>query len=80
MNHYKEYPFFFFCGKGLRNVRTLPSNDLLVHVIEKLSASVLVDDVDVGSLEGVHQMPVPVVEVDADVLTEVGHALLRLQV
>lgn len=55
----------------------LPGNNLLVHVIEQLSSPVLVDDGEI-CLEGVHQMPVPMVQVDANVLAEVRHALLGL--
>lgn len=51
-----------------------------MHVIEQLSPTVLVDDGAVGGVERVHEVPVPVVQVDADVLAEVRHALLRLRV
>ena len=71
--------FFIFC-QLLATTCHSPGNDLLVHVIEQLSPTVLVDDGAVGRVEGVHEVPVPVVEVDADVLAEVRHALFRFLV
>ncbi|CAH0402946.1 unnamed protein product [Chilo suppressalis] len=53
--------------------------DLLMHVVEQLSPAVLVNDIE-GCVEWVHQMPVPVMQVDADILAEVCHTLLWLRV
>lgn len=51
-----------------------------MHVVEEFAATIFIYDGAVGRVEGVYQVPVPVVEVDADVLAEVRHTLLRLQV
>lgn len=61
----------------LRRRINVPGHDLLVHVVEQLSASVLVHDVDSG-VEGIDQVPVPVMQVDAQVLSEVSHPVLFL--
>lgn len=50
-----------------------------MHVIEEFTPAVFVDDGTV-SFEGVDEMPVPVVEVDAEVLAEVGETVFVLQV
>lgn len=60
-------------------LEVVAGDDLLVHVVEELAAAVLVDDGAVR-LEGVDEVPVPVVEVYAEVLAEVGEAVLLLQV
>lgn len=50
-----------------------------MHVVEELSATVLVHNLPRGVV-GIHQMPVPVVEVDAEILPEVGQAMFLIQV
>jgi hypothetical protein len=57
----------------------VPGDDLLVHVVEQLASPVLGDDLP-RRLERVHQVPVPVVEVDPQVLPEVGQPVLLFQV
>lgn len=52
---------------------------LRVHVVEHLAASVLRDQATVA-VEREHQVPVPVMQVDADILAEVPQTLLRVQV
>lgn len=50
-----------------------------MHVKEQFAASVLVDDV-AGSTVRVHQMPVPMMQVHADVFSKVAHPMLDVQV
>ena len=54
-------------------------DNLLVHIVKELAAPVLLDHIT-GSGEGVDQMPVPVVQVDAQILSEIGQTVLELQV
>lgn len=61
------------------SLKVVACNDLLVHVVEELAAPVLFDHLT-RSRKGVDQMPVPVVQVDAQVLTEVGQTVFQLQV
>lgn len=49
-----------------------------MHVIEQFSASVFVYDLH-GPVERVDQVPVPVMEVDADVFAEVADSVLHVQ-
>ena len=51
----------------------------MVHVVEELAAPVLIDRHS-GSVKRVDEMPVPVVKIDADVLTPVGDAVLWIGV
>lgn len=62
-----------------KSLEIVPRYDLLVHVIEQLTPSILIDYL-AGALERVHQVPVPVVQIDADVLAKVGDAMLQLQI
>lgn len=57
----------------------LPSYNLLMHVIEQFTTSVFVDNA-LWSLKRVHQVPVPVVEVQADIFAEIAEFVLRVQV
>lgn len=53
---------------------------LLVHVVEELAAAILGHNAAIGGLEGVDQMPMPVVKIDAQILAEIPQAMLRLQI
>lgn len=59
---------------------TSPCYNLLVHVEEEFSATVLSDNGSVASREWVHKVPVPVVQIDANILAEVSQAMLLIQV
>ena len=59
--------------------KNLPRHDLLVHVIIEFASPVLDHDLPRPG-EGVHEVPVPVVQVDAQILPEVRHAVLHVQV
>lgn len=51
-----------------------------MHVEEQLSSTVLGDDGSIAGGEWVDQMPVPMVEVNADIFAEVGQAVLLFQI
>lgn len=51
-----------------------------MHVEEQLSTTVLGDDGSIARRERVNQVPVPMVQVDADILAEVRQTVLHLQV
>lgn len=65
------------CFKPSRSAS--PGYDLLVHVEKQLAAPVLVDNVE-RPVERINQMPVPMVQVDADVLAEVADTVLGVQI
>lgn len=50
-----------------------------MHVVEEFTTTVFVDDGTIG-FEGVDEVPVPVVEVDAEVFAEVGETVFVLEV
>jgi hypothetical protein len=60
-------------------LKVVARDNLLVHIVEELSAPVFFDHI-AGAGEGVDQMPVPVVQVDAQILSEIGQTVLELQV
>lgn len=57
----------------------LPCLDLLMHVEEELTTSVLPDNID-RSTEGVDQVPMPVVKVDAYIFSPVGYTMFRFKI
>lgn len=50
-----------------------------MHVVEQFTPAVLVDNV-ARSLERVHQVPVPMVEIDTDVFAEITDPVLGVQI
>lgn len=50
-----------------------------MHVVKEFAAPVLVDDVQ-RPVERIHQMPVPVVQINADVLAEIADPVLRVEI
>lgn len=52
---------------------------LLVHVVEQLASAVFVDDFS-GTVEGIDEVPVPMMDVRADVFAEVRDAMLIVQI
>ena len=57
----------------------VPPHDLLVTVEEQLATSVFPHD-NILTVCGIYQMPVPVVEVEADVFTPICQTVFRFQV
>lgn len=60
--------------------KQLPSDDLLVHVIEQFPPSVLINDAPVSCVEGVHEVPMPMVQIQSNIFTEVSYTLLWLRI
>lgn len=61
------------------SLRVVAGQDLLVHVVEELATTVLVDDFK-GPCGGVDQVPVPVMAVHAYILPEVRQPVFVLDV
>jgi len=61
------------------SLKVVPADDLLVHVVEKFSPAVFLNNF-ARPRERVNEMPVPVVEVDAQIFAEIGETVLNLQV
>lgn len=51
----------------------------MMHVVKELAAPVLLN-CHRGTFERVDEMPVPVMEIDADVLAPIGHPVLRVRI
>lgn len=50
-----------------------------MHVVEQLASAVFVDDFS-GTVEGIDEVPVPVMDVGSDVFAEVRDAMLIVQI
>jgi hypothetical protein len=51
-------------------LKVVPAKHLLMHVVEELAPAILLHDFS-GPIEGVNQVPMPVVKINAQILTEV---------
>lgn len=60
--------------------KVVTGDDLLVHVVEEFTSAILVDDSSVAGLEWVHQMPMPMMEINAHVFSEVPQSMFFLKI
>lgn len=52
-------------------------SDLLMHVVEQFTSTIFIDDLSVGRFERIYQMPMPMMQIDTDIFTEVPQAKYR---
>lgn len=57
----------------------IPGDDLLVHVIEQFSSSILPNYL-LSPFEWIDQMPMPMVKIDTKIFPEIGYTMLDFQI
>lgn len=53
------------------------STNLLVHVVEQFTTSIFGDNSLIGGLKWIHQMPMPVMQIDANIFAEVPQSVRK---